>query len=429
MALGRPASALLWLGGGLLAAGVAAGNLALTALALLPLGLAVAGALAPHARIVGAHVEQSPERASVGQDLTITLRLQVTGHGPLQAALRLPPSYRLVRGRNVLHTWVRGPREVVLQFVAAGDKRGVHTLGPVEGEAPSAWLLGGPRALHWPATAEVRIEPPASRLRRWPEGRTRARRPMADLDLTPTGLVTTNFQDIRQYVRGDAHRSINWKASARRGTGTDDLRLLVNDYEREGRRQVWIFLDARADFIGTNLDNALERRIEATLAIANLHIKRGFAVGVTLYNQDLTGTPYADASGRQSRRVLELVAELPRVDNRHAVNFHDAVLATRGRLHRARTVAYVVTTLQGGEENGLRLLRRLLARRRGTLPIVVIHVDPSRLLPDADRNDLGRTLSVLQEPHVQAVRALGIRALRWRPGAQGLPNLVRRLGL
>lgn len=429
MAIGRPAGALLWLGGGLAASAVAGGNLALLGLALLPIGLAVASALGPHARVAEARIEQHPERAIVGQDAEVTVRLRLAGHGPLHLRVLLPDSYRLVRGRNVLHTWVAGPREQTLRFTVAGDKRGVHTLGPVEAEAPAAWPLGGSRILSVDAKAEVRVEPPVSRLRRWPETRNRARRPMADLDLTPSGLSTTEFQDIRQYVRGDPHRSINWKASARRASGADDLRLLVNDYEREGRRQVWVFLDARPDPVGTSLDNALERRIEAALAIANIHIKRGFQVGFTLYNQELQGTPYADASGRQSRRILELVAALPQPVPATPAGLSDAVLGVRGRLHRARTVAYVVTTLQGGEADDLRTLRRLLARRRGPLPIAVVHVDPAGLLPDAQRNDLGRTLAILGRPHLDAVRALGIRAVRWDPGLQRLPHLVRRLGM
>lgn len=426
MGLARAAAPLLWLGGLLAAAAVAAGNLPLFGLALAPLLLAVVGAIGPHARVTQASVHQAPDRAVVGQEAEVEVHLRLTGHGPLHVRLRLPDSYRLVRGRNVLHTWVRGARDVTLRLTVACDRRGVHRVGPIDWEAPAAWLLGAPRHGTVEATLPVRVEPPASRLRRWPEARLRARRPMADLDITATGLVTTQFQDIRQYVRGDPHRSINWKASARRGALGDDVRLLVNDYEREGRRQVWVFLDGRADEVGTNLDNALERRIEAAFAIASLHLKRGFAVGFTLYNQDLQGTPYADQSGRQMRRILELVAGLPGPVTQMAT-LDQAILSVRGRLHRARTVAYVVTTLQGGEDKDLRLLRRMLARRRGPLPAVVIHVDPSQLLPDAQRNDLGRTLTVLQRPHIEAVRALGLRVVRWTPGLQGLPNLVRRL--
>ena len=426
MGLGRSAGPLLWLGGVLAASAVASGNLPLLGLALVPLGLAVAAALGPHARVAEAHITQVPERAIVGQEVDVTVRLRLAGHGPLHLRVALPGTYRLVRGRNVLHTWVTADREHTFTFTAACDRRGVHRLGPVEAEAPSPWLLGAPQISSTGESREVRVEPPSSRLRRWPAARTRARRPMADLDMTATGLLTTQFQDIRHYVRGDPHRSINWKASARRGGLDDNPQLWVNDYEREGRRQVWVFLDARPDAVGTNLDNAFERRIEAAFAIASVHLKRGFAVGFTIYNQELVGTPYADQSGRQLRRILQFVADLPGPATR-AASLGDAIKSVRGRLHRSRTVAYVVTTLQGGEEADLRLLRRMLARRRGPLPAVVVHVDPSALLPDAQRNDLGRTLSLLQRPHVAAIRGLGLRVVRWTPGVQGLPNLVRRL--
>src|SRR5688572_26595627 len=138
MAMGKPTGALLWLGGGLAAGAVAAGNLALLGLALLPLGLAVASAVGPHARIVAAAIEQHPERAAVGQEVEVSVRLRLAGRGPLQLRVKLPDSYRLVRGRNVVHTWVSGPRDETLRFVAACDKRGVHELGPIEAEAPSA---------------------------------------------------------------------------------------------------------------------------------------------------------------------------------------------------------------------------------------------------------------------------------------------------
>ena len=429
MGLGRSSGPLLWLGGALTAAAVAGGNIHLFGLALLPLGLAVATALAPHARIVEARLEQVPERANVGEEVEVVARLRLAGRGPLHVRVNLPDTYRLVRGRNVLHTWVSGSRTQVLRFTAACDKRGVDAIGPIEAEAPSAWLLGGPTRQVLDARDEARTEMPSTHLRHWPKTRQRARRPMADLDVTPTGILTTHFQDIRQYVRGDPHRSINWKASARRGAMGTELRLLVNDYEREGRRQVWVFLDARPDLVGTSLDNALDRRIQAALAICNSHIQRGFSAGLTLYNQPLEGTPYADGSGRQARRIRELVATLPRPEAGPAATLSDAVKGVRGRLHRARTVAFVVTTVQGGEHEDLKLLRRLLARRRGTLPIVVVHVDPASLLPDAQHNQLARTLAVLQKPNLAAIRALGIRAVRWDPGTKGLANLIRRLGV
>ncbi len=425
--LGRHAAPLVWIGAFLASAAVAAGNLALLGVALFPILVAVLSALAPRARVVAATFEVEPARAVVGQELRITVQLELAGRGPLQLAVDLPEPFRLMQEKNTLHTWVFGRSRQQLRFRAACDKRGVHTIGPITTQAPATWPLGAPSVQKVGTPFEVRVDPHAARLRRWPELRSGARSPLADMDLSPSGILTTQFQDIRPYVRGDPHRSINWKASARRGEREGHSNLMVNDYEREGRRQVWIFLDARPDLVGTNLDNALERRIEASLALASAYLRRGFAIGFTLFNQDPAGTPYPDSSGRQARRILELVTKLPKENVSEVRSLGDAVKSMRGHLHRARTVAFIVTTLRGGEVEDLRLLRRMLARRRGPVPVAIVHVDPSGLLPDARRNDLARTLAVLDRPHLDAVRALGIRAVRWDPSQQGLPALVRRM--
>ncbi len=426
MGVGRSAWPLLWLGGALAASAVAAGNLAVLGLALLPLGLVVAGALAPRARLDAAEVTLVPERVVVGQEVEVTVRLRMSGRGPLHLHAVLPEAFRVTGGSNALHAWARGRGEATLRFTAACGRRGVVAVGPVQSEAPSPWLLGGPTSSETGTTVLLRVDPVASRLRRWPNLRSGARSPLADMDLSPSGILTTRFQDIRPYVRGDPHRSINWKASARRGELAPNSGLMVNDYEREGRRQVWIFLDARPELAGTSLDNALDRRIEAALALASAYLRRGFSLGLTLYNQEVEGTPYPDGSGRQTRRILELVTALPHPPGR-AASLGEAVQSVRGHLHHARTVALVVTTLVGGEEEDVRLLRRLLARRRGPIPVAVVHVDPSGLLPDAGRNDLARTIALLERPRLEAVRRLGVRAVRWDPSQQGLPALVRRL--
>lgn len=427
MGLSKSAAPLLWFGGLLAAAAVAAGNLALLGLALVPLGLAAFAAASPAARLAHARIDIEPARAVAGQEVEVTAHLGVAGHGPLHVRVALPDAFRLTEGSNTLHAWARGSGRATLRFKAACDRRGVHDVGPVHAHAPSPWLLGGARDQETGRAVPLRVDPVAARLRRWPEPRTRGRRPMADLDASPTGVLTGEFQDIRAYVRGDPHRSINWKASARRGEGSGDLRLLVNDHEREGRRQVWVFLDARPERIGTSLDDGLERRIEAALALCAAYRTRGFAVGLTLYNQAPAGTPYPDSSGRQARRILELLGALPGPPARQPHGLAEAVASARGHLHRGGTVAYVVTTLRGDEEAGLRALRSLLARRRGPPPVAVVHVDPAGLLPDGARNDLARTLAARDRPHLEAVRRIGLRAVRWDPSTQGLPSLVRRL--
>src|SRR5437667_141815 len=46
-----------------------------------------------------------------------------------------------------------------------------------------------------------------------------ARAMFPESDLARTGTPTTEFRELRDYVRGDPPRSINWKATARRQAG------------------------------------------------------------------------------------------------------------------------------------------------------------------------------------------------------------------
>src|SRR5690349_2646297 len=100
MGLGRSAAPLLWFGGLLAASAVAAGNLAVLGLALVPLGLVALSAAAPTARVTSATFELDPPRAVVGQELQVTVRLRVAGHGPLHLRVLLPDAFRLTEGAN-----------------------------------------------------------------------------------------------------------------------------------------------------------------------------------------------------------------------------------------------------------------------------------------------------------------------------------------
>ncbi|NPA47671.1 MAG: DUF58 domain-containing protein [Thermococci archaeon] len=58
----------------------------------------------------------------------------------------------------------------------------------------------------------------------------------------PVGPLSLDFKEIREY-RSDPMKMINWKATARTG------KLLVNEYEREGGREVLIYVDNRSGVI------------------------------------------------------------------------------------------------------------------------------------------------------------------------------------
>lgn len=441
----------------LLGLSVATANLALLAFAALPLGL-LAASLLPRARALDASLAFEPSRRVVGQEVAVTVTATVSGRGPLALHVPLPESFRLTQGRNIHRVWVHAaqPQRLTWTFKVAGDRRGGYEVGPVRCHTTHPMLAGPDEVRTVGATGTLRIDSRGALGGRLGRARVRGRINTPELDLIPTGVTTTDFREIRDYARGDPHRAINWKASARRGERGDASSLLVNEYEREGKRAAWIFLDGRGDAdLGTTLDNGFERRAEAATAIANHHLARGHPVGLTVFHHPEAGLGYADASSRQRLRLAEVTTRLaPYVlpnpaaaaagtvpaspggagtlpPEMAARSLHQAVDAVRGQLRRQRTTAYVVTSLHRappGLADGIRHLRNAVASRRAQVPVTLIDVDPTGLLPDPDDSLLAPTLRALDQGAQQAFRRLGVRRVRWDPRRRSLQAVLGGLG-
>jgi uncharacterized protein (DUF58 family) len=90
----------------------------------------------------------------------------------------------------------------------------------------------------------------------------------------------TEFHSIRDYIKTDPFKKINWKATAKLN------RLMVNQFEIEDVFDVMIFLDARAiTKVGSTLRNPLEFGVKAAATLAMTFIKRTNRVGLVTYGE------------------------------------------------------------------------------------------------------------------------------------------------
>ena len=110
------------------------------------------------------------------------------------------------------------------------------------------------------------------------------------------------FEQIKEYVPGDDYRTINWKATARRGG------LMVNNYQDERSQQVYALIDKgrtmQMPFEGMSL---LDYAINASLVIANIAIKKDDQAGlVTFQHQVQTVVP----ASRRSKQMYLLMEAL-----------------------------------------------------------------------------------------------------------------------
>jgi uncharacterized protein (DUF58 family) len=233
------------------------GNLILIILGLFPIIFLAFGLLIGQPREV--------EINRIGEDLKVWVDEQVGdeltvsvggGVGVVTVGDRLPKSFRLDEGTNFKVMW-KGVRDITPNIV-------------------DGYLT--------PRTYAVQPKPFYVRRIRERKGLTRIPMPMEAR--IKFGVPTNDFLEIRDYTSGDSYRKINWKATARL-LSASPRPFQVNEYEKEGKKVVWIFLDSASHMaLGTTVKNTLEFAIQAALGLTQFYLSRECRVGLCVYDYD-----------------------------------------------------------------------------------------------------------------------------------------------
>ena len=164
------------------------------------------------------------------------------------------------------------------------------------------------------------------------------------------------FEQIKNYVRGDDYRSINWKATGRHA------RLMVNQYEDERSQQIYSLIDKsramRMPFKGLSL---MDYAINATLAISNIALLKHDRAGLLSFSDKMGSIIKADHRPDQLRKILNALyreRERPLESN-----FELLYQATR-RLISRRSLLLLYTNFEStyALDRVLPLLRRINTR-------------------------------------------------------------------
>lgn len=107
------------------------------------------------------------------------------------------------------------------------------------------------------------------------------------------------FEQIRDYVKGDDIRTLNWKATARKN------QLMVNAYTDEKSQQVYCLIDKsrvmRMPFGGMSL---LDHAINASLVLSNTALLKHDKAGIISFAEDIAG--FVPAARTQTQMTLIL---------------------------------------------------------------------------------------------------------------------------
>ncbi len=108
------------------------------------------------------------------------------------------------------------------------------------------------------------------------------------------------FDQIKEYISGDDLRTVNWKATARKGA------LMVNSYQDEKSQQLYSVIDKgramKMPFEGMTL---LDYAINASLVISNIAIKKDDKAGLVTFSNRIGSILKADKKSIQMQLIME----------------------------------------------------------------------------------------------------------------------------
>jgi uncharacterized protein (DUF58 family) len=401
-------------------AGLVLGNVAL---------VLVAGAIA--LALVRAR-DPAPEEAEVDLELEAS---RVQRSKPFEARLRarladgafaglvhqpLPETFVLAEGANLGLIAPGEGRE--LSFSTASPRRGAFELSSPRLDRVHPLLLAPAHTIARGERSSLTVEPVVRPLRTV-QGLRGPAREGAGEDPASRGPASTEFEELREYNEGDPLKFVNWKATAKRST--DDVELIVNEFEPEARKNVWFFLDVGRHLeVGSTLNTALEDAIDITLALVRHFTRRGHRVGGTTYNTEAPETFYPDAGSRQELIIARSLSRVEAHDTREGLA--EAVERVKGFLARENPLVFVVTRPDAWTEDLLEGVRRVqthASTARRPVPVHVLAPEPTHRTPE---EAIAHALRTREADQVLAETAPMLRVHRLAEGAEGLERALAK---
>lgn len=459
---------------GFIVAGMVLGNMVFVYMGLLPVVYVLLGLLLEEPRSVEV---SNPDRfANAWVDDVVELRRTVRvegGLGHVTVGEALPPYFEVVEGSNFRVLW-KGPGDLeeAFSYRIRCTKRGVYRLEECD------WEANHPQALKSAGLGRSRVgqtlivKPYPFNIKRIRQQKVLSKMTMPSEARIQMGIPTTEFREIREYSFGDSYRHINWKATARRAAPNKPPK--VNDYEMEGMKVVWVFLNTASRMaLGTSIRNGFEYAIQAVLGLSDFYLSRSCRVGVSFYSDEGFASPglgrvrvssgrlggirvmpdIASAGpGRDAVAEVEPVVEstedflIPDMGKRqlYAINerllrvgvlesrfsLRQCIRKCRGHLVGSNPLFIIVSMIDEGRLGslleGLREMRKYVRRSRTGRPsVLIIHVSGFGVAARDEEEEVASRLLEMEEKSVlRTLRGHGAMVVHWNPSRQKFSEVL-----
>jgi uncharacterized protein (DUF58 family) len=239
------------------------------------------------------------ERLSNGDDNPIAIRLKSAYPFPVSASVvdELPVQFQVRDGSYRVLLPAGSSR--IIHYTLRPVKRGAYGFGVVNVFVKSPIrLLSRRYRLGMPT--EVPVYPSYLQMRRYQLLAISNR--LSEIGVKKIRRIghSMEFEQVKEYVKGDDFRTINWKATARRN------QLMANAYTDEKSQQVYCLIDKsrvmKMPFRGLSL---LDYAINASVVLSNVALLKNDKAGLITFSEEIGQFLPASRSATQMNAILE----------------------------------------------------------------------------------------------------------------------------
>jgi hypothetical protein len=375
----------------LILGGMITGNMLLIYLGLIPAIHVIISIYLRQPAEYWVDVDEGEINLMVGGEITLTRKLTVDGGlGPVIVGENLPKEFELLEGNNIRAFW-KGMRPLAREYEyrIRCTRRGYYELENFHLESRHPQRITSTILDTLPLNQKLVVKPLRLGVKKIQHQKLYSYIPMPLEARIKMGVPTTDFKEIREYNFGDPYKHINWKATARLIT-TRRSPPAVNEYEKEGRRVVWLFLNCEGKMeLGTSIDNVFEYGVKAVQGLSEFYINRQCMVGFAVYNNKSE----ADVNGMSFNRVEEMGDNKIGISRNYGKSGR-VILPDTGRIQGYRVQQSLINLETAQRASNLKnTITQCRAYIKGTNPLFIIITH----LTGSDRSHLQEGIKELQK--------------------------------
>lgn len=192
-------------------------------------------------------------------------------------------------------------KSIVIDYSLRPVKRGLYEFGTVNVFASGSIGLVS-RRYKFQQPAEVPVYPSYLQMRKYQLLAISNR--LSEVGVKKIRRIghSMEFEQIKEYVQGDDYRTLNWKATARKG------QLMINNFTDEKSQQVYCIIDKgrvmKMPFEGLSL---LDYAINASLVLSNVALLKQDKAGLMTFSERMGSFLAASRNAVQMQSILEVL--------------------------------------------------------------------------------------------------------------------------